>query len=142
MFVADILKSKGSNVCSVMSDQPVGEALAVMTQHRIGAVLVVDAQGGIAGILSDRDLVRARAKTGRAVFDKRVGELMTTPVITCQPKDPVGAIEGMMTAQRFRHVPVVEDGKLVGIVSIGDVVKHRIEEAEAEVDALRRYIAL
>jgi len=142
MFVSDILKSKGSSICSVTSEQPVGEALAIMTQHRIGAVLVVDAGGGIAGILSERDLVRAMAKNGKAVFDKRVGDLMTTPVITCSPKDPVGAIEGMMTAQRFRHVPVVEDGKLVGIVSIGDVVKHRIEEAEAEVDALRRYIAL
>jgi CBS domain-containing protein len=142
MFVADILKSKGSNVCSVTSDQPVGDALTTMAQHRIGAVLVVDAQGGIAGILSERDLVRAMAKNGKAVFDKRVGDLMTTPVITCSPKDPVGAIEGMMTSQRFRHVPVVEDGKLVGIVSIGDVVKTRIEEAEAEVDALRRYIAL
>ena len=142
MFVSDILKSKGSNICSVTPEQPVGDALAIMMQHRIGAVLVVDSGGGIAGILSERDLVRAMSKNGKAVFDKRVGDLMTTPVITCSPKDPVGAIEGMMTAQRFRHVPVVEDGKLVGIVSIGDVVKHRIEEAEAEVDALRRYIAL
>ncbi len=142
MFVSDILKSKGSSICSVTPEQPVGEALAIMMQHRIGAVLVVDSGGGIAGILSERDLVRAMSKNGKAVFDKRVGDLMTTPVITCSPKDPVGAIEGMMTAQRFRHVPVVEDGKLVGIVSIGDVVKHRIEEAEAEVDALRRYIAL
>ncbi len=76
------------------------------------------------------------------MFDKRVGDLMTTPVVTCSPKDPVGSIEGMMTAQRFRHVPVLQDGKLIGLVSIGDVVKARIEEAEAEVDALRRYIAL
>ena len=124
------------------SEQPVDEALALMAQHRIGAVLVLDAGGGIAGILSERDLVRAMHRNGKAVFDKRVGDLMTTPVVTCSPKDPVGAIEGMMTAQRFRHVPVVEDGKLIGIVSIGDVVKNRIEEAEAEVDALRRYIAL
>lgn len=142
MFVADILRSKGSNVCSVTSEQQVSEALSIMTQHRIGAVLVLDPGGGIAGILSERDLVRAMAKNGRAVFDKRVGELMTSPVVTCSPKDPVGAIEGMMTSQRFRHVPVVDDGKLIGIVSIGDVVKTRIEEAEAEVDALRRYIAL
>lgn len=142
MSVAEILKRKGSNVYSVTSEQPVGEALAMMTKHRVGAVLVVDAGGGIAGILSERDLVRAMAKNGKAVFDKRVGELMTTPVVTCSSKDPVGAIEGMMTAQRFRHVPVVDDGKLIGIISIGDVVKSRIEEAEAEVDALRRYIAL
>jgi CBS domain-containing protein len=142
MFVSDILKAKGGSVVSVTSEQPVGEALETMAKHRIGAVLVVDPGGGIAGILSERDLVRAMHRIGKTVFDKRVGELMTTPVVTCSPKDPVGSIEGMMTAQRFRHVPVLQEGKLIGIVSIGDVVKARIEEAEAEVDALRRYIAL
>ena len=142
MFVSDILKGKGGNVVSLTSEQPVGEALALLAQHRIGAVLVLDAGGGIAGILSERDLVRAMHRHGRAVFDKRVTDLMTTPVVTCSPRDPVGAIEGMMTAQRFRHVPVIDEGKLIGIVSIGDVVKNRIEEAEAEVDALRRYISL
>ena len=142
MFVSDILKAKGGNIVSVTSQQPVGEALAIMAHHRIGAVLVLDPGGGIAGILSERDLVRAMHRIGKAVFDKRVGDLMTTPVVTCSPKDPVGAIEGLMTAQRFRHVPVLQDGKLIGLVSIGDVVKARIEEAEAEVDALRRYIAL
>ena len=142
MFVSDILKAKGGSVVSVTSEQPVNEALALLAKHRIGAVLVVDPGGGIAGILSERDLVRAMHRIGKSVFDKRVGDLMTTPVVTCSPKDPVGAIEGMMTAQRFRHVPVLQDGKLIGLVSIGDVVKARIEEAEAELDALRRYIAL
>ena len=142
MFVSDILKAKGGSVVSVTSEQPVNEALALLAKHRIGAVLVVDPGGGIAGILSERDLVRAMHRIGKSVFDKRVGDLMTTPVVTCSPKDPVGSIEGMMTAQRFRHVPVLQDGKLIGLVSIGDVVKARIEEAEAEVDALRRYIAL
>lgn len=142
MFVSDILKAKGTNIVSVSSDQSVGDALALLAQHRIGAVLVLDGAGGIAGILSERDLVRAMHRHGRAVFDKRVGDLMTSPVVTCTPKDPVAAIEGMMTSQRFRHVPVVEDGKLIGMISIGDVVKTRIQEAEAEVDALRRYIAL
>ncbi len=142
MSVAEILKRKGGGVVTVTADQPVGEALALMAEHRIGAVLVCDSAGGIAGILSERDLVRAMHKNGKAVFDKRVGDHMTASVVTCSPKDPVGAIEGMMTAQRFRHVPVVADGRLIGIVSIGDVVKKRIEEAEAEVDALRRYIAL
>ena len=142
MFVSDIIKGKGGSVVSVTSEQPVNEALALLAKHRIGAVLVVDPGGGIAGILSERDLVRAMHRIGKSVFDKRVGDLMTTPVVTCSPKDPVGAIEGMMTAQRFRHVPVIQDGKLIGLVSIGDVVKARIEEAEAEVDALRRYIAL
>ncbi|MGE5441753.1 MAG: CBS domain-containing protein [Bacteroidota bacterium] len=142
MFVSDILKGKGGNVVSLLSQQPVAEALALMAQHRIGAVLALDTSGGIAGILSERDLVRAMHRHGKAVFDKRVSDLMTSPVVTCSPKDPLGAIEGMMTAQRFRHVPVVEEGELIGIVSIGDVVKNRIEEAEAEVEALRRYISL
>jgi CBS domain-containing protein len=142
MFVSDILKGKGGNVVSLLSQQPVSEALALMAQHRIGAVLALDTSGGIAGILSERDLVRAMHRHGKAVFDKRVSDLMTTPVVTCSPKDPLGAIEGMMTAQRFRHVPVVDGGELIGIVSIGDVVKNRIEEAEAEVEALRRYISL
>jgi CBS domain-containing protein len=142
MFVSNILKTKGNTVVSMTSDQPISDALALMMEHRIGAVLVCDTLGGIAGILSERDLVRAMHRNGKAVFDRKVGDLMTTPVVTCSPKDPVAAIEGMMTSQRFRHVPVVEDGKLVGVVSIGDVVKSRIEEAEAEVDALRRYIAL
>jgi CBS domain-containing protein len=142
MFVSDILKGKGGNVVSLLSQQPVSEALALMAQHRIGAVLALDTSGGIAGILSERDLVRAMHRHGKAVFDKRVSDLMTTPVVTCSPKDPVGAIEGMMTSQRFRHVPVVDGGELIGIVSIGDVVKNRIEEAEAEVEALRRYISL
>jgi CBS domain-containing protein len=142
MFVSDIIKGKGGSVVSVTSEQPVNEALALLAKHRIGAVLVVDPGGGIAGILSERDLVRAMHRIGKSVFDKRVGDLMTTSVVTCSPKDPVGSIEGMMTSQRFRHVPVLQDGKLIGLVSIGDVVKARIEEAEAEVDALRRYIAL
>ena len=105
-------------------------------------MLVLDEQGAITGIISERDLVRAMHKFGKELFDKRVADLMTTTVVTCSSKDPLAAIMGMMTSQRFRHVPVVDDGKLVGMISIGDVVKSRIEEAQFEVDALRRYIAL
>ena len=142
MFVSDILKGKSSSIISVTSNQSVEEALALLAQHRIGAVLVMDAGGSIAGILSERDLVRAMSRLGKEVFDRKVGDLMTSAVVTCTSKDPVAAIEAMMTSQRFRHVPVVEEGRLIGMISIGDVVKARIEEAEAEVDALRRYIAL
>ena len=142
MFVSDILKGKSSNIISVTSNQSVEEALALLAQHRIGAVLVMDAGGSIAGILSERDLVRAMSRLGKEVFDRKVGDLMTSAVVTCTSKDPVAAIESMMTSQRFRHVPVVEEGRLIGMISIGDVVKARIEEAEAEVDALRRYISL
>lgn len=142
MFVSDILKFKGDKIFSVGPDDSVDVPIRELSEHRIGAVLVVDPQGQTVGILSERDLVRALQKFGRALFDRKVRDLMTAPVITCTPSDPVAAIEGMMTANRFRHVPVVDGGKLVGIVSIGDVVKTRIEEAQSEVDALRRYIAL
>ncbi|MBL8660290.1 MAG: CBS domain-containing protein [Rhodospirillales bacterium] len=142
MYVSDILKFKGDKVLSLTADEPISAAIAMLTTNRIGAVLVVDAKGGIAGIVSERDLVRAMHKFGKDLFDRRVSDLMTTTVVTCSPKDPLAAIMGMMTSQRFRHVPVVDEGKLVGMISIGDVVKNRIEEAQFEVDALRRYIAL
>jgi CBS domain-containing protein len=142
MYVFNILKAKGHETMTIGPDEPITAALAVLEEKRIGALLVLDDHGKIAGILSERDLVRAMNKHRESIFSKRVGELMTTRVVTCSPKDPVAAIMGMMTAQRFRHVPVVDDGKLVGIISIGDVVKSRIEEAEAEVDALRQYIRL
>ncbi len=142
MYVSDILKAKGGEIVSLTATESIYAALSMLVSNKIGAVLVTDPQGGIAGILSERDLVRAMHKYGKDLFDKHVGDLMTTTVVTCSPKDPVAAIMGMMTSQRFRHVPVLEDGKLVGMISIGDVVKSRIEEAQFEVDALRRYIAL
>ncbi|TVR95723.1 MAG: CBS domain-containing protein [Rhodospirillales bacterium] len=142
MFVSDILKVKGSDVVSISSDEPVAAAIAVLCEKRIGALLVLDSHDRILGILSERDLVRAMNGFHDAVFSKRVGELMTHRVVTCSPKDPVAAIMGMMTAQRFRHVPVMDEGRVVGIISIGDVVKSRIEEAQAEVEALRQYITM
>ncbi|HSO42469.1 MAG TPA: CBS domain-containing protein [Rhodospirillales bacterium] len=142
MYVSDILKVKGGEVVSITATETIYAALSLLATNKIGAVLVTDPQGGIAGIMSERDLVRAMHKYGKDLFDKHVGDLMTSNVVTCSPKDPVAAIMGMMTSQRFRHVPVVEDGKLAGMISIGDVVKSRIEEAQFEVDALRRYIAL
>ncbi len=142
MFVSDILKEKGDRIVLLGPDEPVAAALALLYENRIGAVLVVDEQGGIAGILSERDLVRAMHRHRQDIFNKRVADLMTTEVVTCSPNDPIAAIMGMITAQRFRHVPVVNEGKLVGMISIGDVVKARIEEAEAEAEALRRYISL
>lgn len=142
MLVADLIKRKGGDVYSVTANEPVTTAVALLCAKRIGAALVLDDDGNVAGILSERDLVRAMNRFGRDMFDKKVGDLMTAPVVTCAPADPVAAIMGMMTAQRFRHVPVVEESALVGMISIGDVVKSRIEEAQSEVDALRLYISL
>lgn len=142
MYVRDILKNKGSDVVSVTAGDPISAALSLMTDKQIGAVLVTGEGGAIAGIISERDIVRAMKRHGETIFAKNVGDLMTTEVVTCSSKDSIAAIMGMMTSQRFRHVPVVDDGELVGVISIGDVVKSRIEEAEAEAEALRKYIAL
>ena len=142
MYVSDILKSKGEKVISLGATEPVSAAVALLAENRIGAVLVVNDRGDIAGILSERDVVRGMHAHGDKAFAKPVGELMTAEVVTCDPKDPVAAIMGMMTAQRFRHVPVVREDKLVGMISIGDVVKSRIEEAQSEVEALRHYISM
>jgi len=141
MYVSDILKSKGSAIISLGAGDPVADAVALLAEKRIGAVLVLDG-GKVAGILSERDIVRGLNSFGPTFFEKRVSDLMTRDVVTCTPETSVPELMGMMTARRFRHVPVVTDQGLLGIVSIGDVVKTRIEEAEAEVDALRRYIAL
>ena len=142
MYVSDILKNKGEKVISLGATEPVSIAIALLAENRIGAVLVVDDRGDILGILSERDVVRGMHSHGDKAFAKPVGELMTAEVVTCDPKDPVAAIMGMMTAQRFRHVPVVQEGNLVGMISIGDVVKSRIEEAQSEVEALRHYISM
>lgn len=140
MDVSDILKDKGSDVVALAADDSVADAVALLANHYIGSVVVRDTSGGIAGIVSERDVVRSLHEHGAAVLGKTVGELMTTDVVTCGKHDPIAGIMAMMTAHRFRHVPVVEDGKLAGIISIGDVVRSRIEEAQAEVDALRQYI--
>lgn len=141
MKVADILKFKGADIVSIGPEEPVVAAVALLAENRIGAVLVMDGDK-LLGILSERDIVRALNDHKEAVVQKRVNDLMTREVVTCRPEDEIAAIRGMMTAQRFRHVPVSDGTKLIGIISIGDVVRNRIEEAEAEVDALRRYIAL
>jgi len=142
MYVRDILKTKGGDVISVSASDPITVVLSLMADKKIGAVLARAENGAIAGIISERDIVRAMKNHGEAIFKKSVGDLMTAEVVTCTSKDSIAAIMGMMTSQRFRHVPVVDDGQLVGVISIGDVVKSRIEEAEAESEALRKYIAL
>ncbi len=142
MYVRDILRDKGDNVVSLATSEPVTNGLALMAEKHIGAVLVTGQDGAIAGILSERDIVAAIHSHGEGIFRKTVGDLMTSKVVTCSPQDPIVAIMGMMTAKRFRHVPVLDDGKVVGLISIGDVVKCLIEETEAEAEALRKYIAL
>lgn len=140
MHVERILKDKGSEVVTVAPDASIAEAIDVLNRRGIGA-LVVSADGdGVAGILSERDLVRALARQGSGLLDRRVSELMTSEVFTCEPGDTVEALMSHMTERRIRHIPVVDGGRLVGVVSIGDVVKNRLEEMEHEAESLREYI--
>jgi CBS domain-containing protein len=140
MYVRDILSIKGQDVTTIRPDDTIAVTSELLAKHRIGAVLVTDAAGQIAGILSERDIVRGLAKHGAAVAALAVGDLMTREVQTCTPNDTIADIMGVMTAHRFRHLPVLEDGRLAGIVSIGDVVKYRLDEAKLEVESLRDYV--
>ena len=141
MTIAQILKIKGNNVSSIAPTATVLEAAQMLGAKRIGAVLVVDSAEGLVGILSERDIVGSLAQHGPKTLDMTVAELMTSEVQVASPRTTVEEAMGMMTQGRFRHVPVVEGGHLVGLVSIGDVVKARISDQEHEVDSLRAYVA-
>ncbi|CAA7624319.1 CBS domain protein [Magnetospirillum sp. UT-4] len=144
MLVKSILKSKarGAGVVTVSPQASIGEAAALLARHRIGALIATQADGGIAGILSERDIVRGLAEQGDACRRTLVGELMTAAVLTCREDDTVEELMKTMTARRVRHLPVLDSGgQLVGIVTIGDVVKSRLDEADMEVDNLRHYVA-
>lgn len=142
MYVETILRKKGQDVVSVRPDDTVGRVARVLNENNIGAALVCDTTGRIVGIISERDIVRGMARHQPGVTRKLARELMTSPVITCEPETSVDQLMEMMTNRRIRHLPVMKDGKLLGVVSIGDVVKQRITEFQRETDALRRYIAV
>ena len=141
MTVEHILKSKGNRIISVDEGASVMEALAVLKENRIGAVLVMSSGNQIAGVLSERDVVRGLVDGGAALLDSPVSGLMTRDVITCKPADSIDAVMALMTEKRIRHLPVMDGGSLSGVITIGDVVKQRIAEAEHEADALKEYIA-
>jgi CBS domain-containing protein len=141
MQVENILQSKGRSVLTVNAAAPLSAAISVLNGNRIGAVVVIDDRGGVAGILSERDVVRHLSDDPARLLASPVSAVMTDKVITCTRQSPVADLMETMTRHRIRHIPIVEDGQLVGIVSIGDVVKGKIEEAELEASALREYIA-
>lgn len=141
MLVQNLLSDKAQRIISVAPDNSIAEAAQLLTTERIGAVLVRDAGGALVGILSERDIVARLATAGGACLDMSVDNLMTREVITCTPEDAINVIMEMMTAHRIRHVPVLHDNILVGVVSIGDVVKNRLAEVESEAQSLREYIA-
>ncbi len=140
MQVRSILKMKGTRVVTVRPEIGIGETARLLAENKIGAVVVVDAAGAVAGILSERDIVNALARHGTAAVAKTVADLMTRDVQHCAPDATIGSVMTTMTERRIRHVPVIEDGRLIGIVSIGDVVKWRLEETLHEAEALRDYV--
>jgi len=140
MFVSDILAQKGGLVFTVSPGTTVAQAAQHLSTRRIGSVLVMDGTNTIAGIVSERDLVRAMALHGGGALDLEVRQVMTRDVVTCHPDDPIERVMGLMTAGRFRHLPVEDRGELIGLISIGDVVKARLEEARHETEALKAYI--
>ena len=141
MIVAQMLKGKGDQVITIKPDDTVAAAAKLLAQHRIGAIVVSAGDRAISGILSERDIVRHLAANGASVLQMPVRDLMTAKVVTCRVNDTINELMAIMSQGRFRHVPVVEHGKLTGIISIGDVVKARVAEIESEAQALREYIA-
>jgi CBS domain-containing protein len=141
MFVSDILSQKGGLVFTVTPGTTAAEVAQQLTTRRIGSVLVMGENDTVAGIVSERDLVRALAIHGARALDFEASEIMTRGVTTCDPDDSIERVMELMTRGRFRHLPVVRHGELLGLVSIGDVVKARIEETQHEAEALKAYIS-
>lgn len=141
MTVKAILSRKGRDVVTIAPTANLSEAVRLLAGKRIGAVVVTGADDRVAGILSERDIVRALGERGADALSDNVAAVMTRKVTTCTEDDTIAAIMERMTTGKFRHLPVVEQGRLSGVISIGDVVKSRVEEIERESDALREYIA-
>jgi CBS domain-containing protein len=139
MRIADVLRNKGASVATITPETSVSGLLTELSVHNIGAMVVVSPDGVI-GIVSERDVVRALQERGADLLRQPVSEIMTTFVATCSPTDSVDSLSMLMTTKRVRHIPVMENGRLTGIVSIGDVVKTRMEELEAQQEQLQAYI--
>jgi CBS domain-containing protein len=140
MFVSDILSQKGNAIFTVAPATSVAEVSQQLSARRIGSVLVLDVDGSVAGIVSERDLVKALARHGAKALELEARQVMTRDVVTCDPDDSIDRVMQTMTDGRFRHIPVVRRGELLGLVSIGDVVKARLEETQHETEALKAYI--
>jgi CBS domain-containing protein len=139
--IADLLRHKGSDVATVPPGISVAGLLEDLARHNVGAMVVCDEGGTVVGIVSERDVVRKLHERGADLLHAPVSEIMTTSVVTCEPTETVDSLASIMTERRIRHMPVVADGRLVGIVSIGDVVKSRIQQLESDREQLESYIA-
>lgn len=141
MTVRAILSRKGRDVVTISPTANLSDAVKLLAERRIGAVIVTGPDNRVAGILSERDIVRVLGARGPAALDENVAAVMTRKVTTCTEADTIAGLMERMTAGKFRHLPVVDQGRLTGVISIGDVVKSRLEEIEGETNALREYIA-
>jgi CBS domain-containing protein len=141
MNVATILKLKGRQVATARPDATLFEIATKLSQRRIGAMVIVGDSGHVDGIVSERDIIRAIAEGGPAALNNTVSTVMTQNVVSCSEKSAIDELMELMTEGRFRHLPVMEDGSLVGIISIGDVVKNHVAEVEMEVSAMRSYLS-
>jgi CBS domain-containing protein len=140
VLIDHILQRKGTDVVTIGADTPVKQAVATLRQHNVGALVVVG-DDDVVGIISERDVVRALATDGAAVLGRDVRDLMSTEVTTCEPRSSVDDLMKVMTERRIRHIPVLEGERLLGIVSIGDVVKSRIDQLEEHRSQLEAYIS-
>ncbi|MGE0232651.1 MAG: CBS domain-containing protein [Flavobacteriaceae bacterium] len=141
MTAEQILMEKGTDVVTITAQETINSAIRILAERRIGAIVVTDRSDRVIGIVSERDVVREIASRGATALDQPVSAIMTKKVVTCELEDSIGDLMQQMTGGKFRHLPVVVDGRLAGIVSIGDVVKARIEETVREAEAMREYIA-
>ncbi len=140
MHISDILNAKGTEVIATGPAETVAATARLLNYQRIGAVLVRDAKDNVVGVVSERDIIRGIAVNGARALDMEVRELMTREVVSCKPTDTIAEVMRVMTTRRFRHMPVMEDGTLKGMISIGDVVKYRLDESELETRVLRDYV--
>jgi CBS domain-containing protein len=140
MFLDQILKEKGGQVYSVAEAATLKECAELLETRRVGAMVILNEGGAVIGVISERDIVRNIARIGAAALSCTVGEVMTRQVVTARPRDTIESAMAKMTDRRIRHLPVIDSARLIGVVSIGDLVKWRIAEADAEVNAIRSYI--
>lgn len=140
MTVSTILAAKGGGVITIEPTATLAAAASLLSEKRIGALIILGPGGRVAGILSERDIVHSLAQRGRQALDEPLSQAMTREVVTCASDDAISSLMERMTTGKFRHMPVVDGGQLVGIVSIGDIVKRRVDEMERESEAMRDYI--
>lgn len=140
MRISEVLRRKGNQVVTIRADATVGDLVQLLAEHGIGAVVVTDEADAPAGIVSERDVVRRLHEAGPDYLSSAVSAIMTADVYTCSPEDEVEAVARDLTERRIRHLPVLVDGRLAGIVSIGDIVKQRIDELQSERDHLENYL--